>query len=228
MAGGTLFISRAYNLYSHYKKELDKAGFADIQITGEEKDSLNMLINEIKPRLVLIDADFHNYSTPFMMGELLKVFPKLNIAAVALCEYSIKIAMTFILYGVKSYVDYWDGIEEFQLGLSKIREGKSYISPKVIDYMENNHDYSEQKISITGRELEVLRWVCSGLSGDEIGYVLQISRRTVEEHKKNLRKIWRLQNERELISMAFCLGVITKDDINFISGEVKKRQTLHH
>ena len=109
MAGGTLFISRAYNLHSHYKKKLEKAGFADVQITGEEKDSLNMLINKTKPSLVLIDASFFKYATPFMMGQLLKKYPKLNIAAIALCEYSVQIAMTFILFGVKSYVDYWDG-----------------------------------------------------------------------------------------------------------------------
>jgi len=208
LAGGTLFISRAYNLFSHYKKELERAGFEGVEITSLEKDGLNMLLNETKPALVFIDANFYQYATPFMTGLLLKKYPWLNIAAVSLCEYSVHIAMTFILFGVTSYVDYWDGVEEFWRGLAKIREGKSYISPKVAHCLEYKLDDEKQRLHITGRELEVLRLVCSGLTGNEAGEVLHISRRTVEEHKKNMRKIWNLRNERELVCMAFSLGLI--------------------
>ena len=222
MAGGTLFISKAYNLFSHEKQKLEKAGFVDVQVTGEEKDSLNMLINETKPRFVLIDALFFQYSTPFMMGELLRKFPRLNIAAIAFHQYPVKLAMSFLLYGVKSYVDKWDGIEEFRLGLDKIRAGETYISPKVKEYMENNHDEIKQKTHITGMEMEVLRNVCGGLSATEVGNVLHISRRTVETHKRNLRKIWSLQNERELICTAFSLGLVTKDDVYPYGRDRKK------
>ena len=215
MTGGTLFISKAYNLFSHYKECFEKAGYTDVRIAGEEKDSLYMLIKEFKPCFVFIDADFMKCETPLLMGQLLKRLPKLNITAVALCEYSVKTAMSFILYGVKSYVDYWDGIEEFRLGLAQILKGKKYISPKVNEYMENNHDYDlKHKLHITDREMSVLRLSCCGFSGNEIGERLGISRRTVEEHKRNLRKIWGLDNERELICMAFSLGLVTKEDIH--------------
>ena len=77
-------------------------------------------------------------------------------------------------------------------------------------------------MNITGRELEVLRLVCSGLTAVEAGNVLHISRRTVEDHKKNMRKIWHLKNERELICMAFSLGLVTKDDLYIYPREGKK------
>ena len=224
LTGGTLFISRAYNLFSHNKKMLEEAGFTDVHITGEESDSLRMIINEIKPNLVLIDADFDKYSTPFKMCDLPKKYPKLNIAAVSFCGYPLRNAMNFILYGIRSYVDYWDGVDEFNMGLTKIREGKKYISQKVNEYMENNHDYDlRQKMHITDREFEVLRWVCSGLTGEEIAEVLGISLRTVNSHKKSLRKIWNLDNERELISMAFSSGLITKDDICLYHRKDKRK-----
>jgi len=46
--------------------------------------------------------------------------------------------------------------------------------------LEHLHD------SLTGREYEVLRWLCTGKSNDEIGTVLGISKRTVDKHVENL------------------------------------------
>jgi hypothetical protein len=36
---------------------------------------------------MLVESGFYHACTPYMMGRLLKLFPKLNIAAVSLGEY---------------------------------------------------------------------------------------------------------------------------------------------
>ena len=218
MIGGTLVVSRAYNLFSHIKKKLLDFGFIDVEMTKEERDSLNMLINKIKPGLVIFDADFFYYTAPYMLGQLLLKFPKLNIAVVAMWHYPVNLAMRCILNGVKSYAALWDGIEEFRLGLSKIRDGKSYVSPAVTEHMTNCRDCSSPKKNITEREKEVLRLVCSGLSGDEIGQVMQISRRTVEDHKKSLRKVLNVRNERELIWIASHLELVDEKEVHFFTA----------
>jgi hypothetical protein len=131
LPGGTLIVSRAKNLFPYYKRSLEDAGFKDVEITAEEKDSLNMAINEKKPRLVLVGSGFYHAATSYMMGRVLKLFPKLNIAAVSLWELPDEIAVWFIWHGVKSYLDIWDGDKEFYKGLEEVRNGKAYISRNV-------------------------------------------------------------------------------------------------
>jgi hypothetical protein len=101
--GGTLHLSKEKMLYPLFKKRLAELGFTNFEITGEERDSLNSVINDLNPRLILVDSDFYECSTPYMMGQLLKSFPKLNIAAVsALCKIPADLAMWFVINGVKS------------------------------------------------------------------------------------------------------------------------------
>jgi hypothetical protein len=66
-----------------------------------------------------------------MTGQMLKRFPKLNIAAVSLGEFPDYLAAWFYFHGVKSYINWWDGYEEFYKGLEIVRQGGAYISPAV-------------------------------------------------------------------------------------------------
>jgi hypothetical protein len=111
----------------------------NVEVTGEERDSLHFVINEKRPRLVLIESFFYQAATPFMMGELLKRFPNLSIAAVSVYEYPDSLAAWFIFYGVRSYINLWEGFEEFQKGMQVVRRGESYISPKVKGIIELHH-----------------------------------------------------------------------------------------
>jgi hypothetical protein len=96
LPGGTLIVSKAIKLFPYYKKRLNDLGFMDVEAAGEEKDGLNMIINKMKPRLVLAGSGFYHAGTPYMAGRLLKRFPKLNIAAVSLGEFPDSLAVWFI------------------------------------------------------------------------------------------------------------------------------------
>jgi hypothetical protein len=110
-------------LFPYYKKRLEEMGFKDVEVTGEEKDSLNTVINEAKPRLVLMGSGFYHAGTPYMAGRILKRFPELNIAAVSMGEFPDNLAVWFYFHGVKSYVNWQEGYEEFYRGLETVRQG---------------------------------------------------------------------------------------------------------
>jgi hypothetical protein len=110
MPGGTLIVSRAKKLFPWYQKRLLEFGFNDVEATGEERDSLNMVINEVKPRLVMVDSGFYHAGTPYVTGQMLKRFPKLNIAAVSMGEFPDILGAWFYFHGVKSYVNFLGGV----------------------------------------------------------------------------------------------------------------------
>jgi DNA-binding NarL/FixJ family response regulator len=213
--GGTLIVSRAVKLFPHYKKRLTELGFKDVEATSEEKDSLNTVINEVKPRLVLIASGFYRIGTPYMAGMILKNFPKLNIAAVSLGEFPGSLAAWFIWRGVKSYVDLWEGYEEFHNGLQEVREGKAYISPGVRKMMDRFPEWPETKDKVQRRQMETLIFLCCGFIPKHIGEAMHIDRRTVGRNLNELYKMFHVKNREEMIATAWTLGIVTDKDMDF-------------
>jgi DNA-binding NarL/FixJ family response regulator len=213
--GGTLIVSNAKDLLPFYKRFLEKWGFKNVSFTSQGKDGLNFLINELKPRLMLIESGFYGSATPYMMGLLLRSFPKLNIAAVSTGEFPDDLAMWFIFHGVKSYLNLWEGTCSFRHGLMKIRKGETYISHKVRERIELRNEIPTPALDITERQKEVMLLLCNGYTTKEIEDTLHICQRTVESHKHDLYLIYHLRNDRELLRVAYCLDFISKDDFCF-------------
>jgi DNA-binding NarL/FixJ family response regulator len=208
-------VSRARKLFPHYKKYLEDLGFKDVEATGEERDSLNMVINELKPRLMLVGSAFYQAATPFRMGQLHKRFPKLNIAAVSLHEFLDSLAAWFIWHGVKSYVNYWEGIEEFYQGLQAVREGKEYISPPVKELINLFPVWPQTYNDTTKRLLGVLVLLCNGFPAESIGAELQLSRKTVYNDMDRLYATFHVRNRDELVAKAWELQLVTEKDMRF-------------
>ena len=214
MTGGTLVISRYINLHTEIKKWFEELGFANVSITGEEKDSLNYVINELKPRLVIIGSGFYEAATPYMAGQLLRNFPELRIAAVSTFMYPDETAVWFMWYGVKSYINLLEGREEFFKGLQEIRQGKDYISPAVKLLLDNS-EWQEPSLTVPKRQMEVLVLLCNGLEIKEIADYLQITTKTTEWHINELKHNFGVHTKGELMRTAYLLDVVTKNELCF-------------
>jgi len=222
MIPSTLLVTRSRNLHSHYKMRLEELGFRNVHVTSEEKDSLNTVINDLKPRLVLLGSCFYKAGTPYMMGQLLQRFPKLNIAIINVHQFPDDFAPFFIWQGAKSYIDAEQGTEEFYLGLDKVLHGDEYISPNIRKILLNT-EFPEINDKADKRQLEVLMMLSNGIIPVRIGEQLHISKRTVDWHIEELKKVFCVQNREELISMAFYLDVITKDDLCFFDRNARHK-----
>jgi DNA-binding NarL/FixJ family response regulator len=212
-------VSRAKKLFPHIKKRLVDLRFPDVEVTGEEKDSLNRVMNEKKPKLLLVGSGFYQAGTPYMMGELLCQFPKLNIAALSVHDYPDSLATWFIWHGVKSYFDLWEGFEEFHQGLQDVRHGKNYISPNVRHLIDLFPEWPDTKSKVTKRQMEIVVFLCCGFVPEHIGDEMHITRRTVTNHLKDLYKMFHVKNRAEMVAHAWKSGLVTEKDMRFIDRE---------
>jgi DNA-binding NarL/FixJ family response regulator len=222
LPGGTLLVSRANNLFPHFKKRLEGLGFKGVEITGEEKDSLRMVINEAKPRLVLVGSSFYQAGTPRMMGQLLQRFPKLNIAAVSLHEYPASVAAWFVFHGVKSYLAAWEGLEEFHRGLRIVRDGGEYVSPRVKGLIDLLPEWPDTKGRATPRLMETLALLCNGFAAESIGKELHLSRKTVYNDMDRLCGVFNVKGRDQLVARAWELGLVTAQDMRFLDRRQEK------
>jgi DNA-binding NarL/FixJ family response regulator len=219
-----LLISRSTNNQTYFKTELEqRRHFPKVLVTDADKDGLNFLINDLKPKLVIIGAGFYYCSTAYMMSQLLKKFPDLNIAAVSISPYPADLAMWFIFNGVKSYFNFFDSAEEFFKGLDCIRDGKKFVSHSVqerIDMMGKPMPATKTSM----REIEVIKLVCNGFTEPEISDTLFISERTVTRHKENIYEKLNVRNEKELIGRAINLGYVKPDQLIFHHKDYELRK----
>ncbi|MCL2478301.1 MAG: response regulator transcription factor [Treponema sp.] len=207
-------VSRADLLHGHIRKRLEALGFDDVTVTGAALDGLSMLIDELKPRVVLMGSMFYLCATPYMMADLHKQFPKQNFAAISVTSFPAERAKDFIINGARSYVNLWEGPEQFYEGLENIREGREYISPEVQRHMDGLKTFPEPSKELTAVQTEITRFLANGFKGREIADVMGISERTVDTHKTNIFAALKARNETELIRMALFLGIIKPDELN--------------
>jgi DNA-binding NarL/FixJ family response regulator len=229
MRGGTLLVSRYTKLLPHIKMRLEALKFHDVHVTDVEKDGLNMLINDLQPRLVLVGTGFYQCCTPYMMSLLLLRFPKLNIAAISLNNDPADYGMKFICNGVRSCVLLRDGKDQFYQGLDLVRNGESFVSVSVQERIEMRREMPMKARELTDRQIEVVRTLCNGFSVDETADCLHISSRTVDAHKREIYLKLNVRNENELIRAALLIGVVRLEELTFfgknfeLPPEIKKQ-----
>jgi len=214
MSGGTLVVSRAEMFHAYFKKRFEELGFVNVAVTAIEGEGLKMLIDELKPGLVIMGARFHKSATPFMVSDIMRRFTDLNMAVVSvhLDRYEADYGMSFIANHVNSFLDILDGLDQFYAGLACVREGKSYISPSVQERIDMRDMLPRQATPVTDRELEIVRFMYNGFYGDEIANELCVSLSTVNFHKKQMYNKFSVRNDGELVRVAESLKLISPDD----------------
>jgi two-component system response regulator NreC len=215
MSGGTLIVSRMVHLHGNIKKHFEALGFADVTVTAEEKNSLNRMIRDLNPGIVIMDSHFYQCCTPVMIADLHRLFPKLNIAVVSTGGFPADRAMYCIVNGARAYVNLEEGSEQFYKGLEEIRNGKTYVSPEVQKRFDIRSSYPMPSKKLTAREEEVIRLLANGYKGEEIADALHISLRTVDAHKVSIYNSLCVRNENEVIRAAIYLGIIDPKELDF-------------
>ncbi|MDR2597444.1 MAG: LuxR C-terminal-related transcriptional regulator [Treponema sp.] len=215
MTGGTLVVSRAVNNHNYFKHQLESKGFKNVHITSVDKDGLNSIIYDMKPDLMIIGARFYQCSTPYMLGEIKTKFPNLNIAAVCLDEYPADLGMYFILNGVNSYFNMFEGVDQFILGFENILKGKDFVSEQVQKRIDMRKHLPFPAKILAPNKLEVIRCICNGFKKKEIADIMSISTSSVEIYRQEVYRSLNVRNVDELFRAALRLNIVTQEELVF-------------
>ena len=227
MATKTLIMSRHVKLFPDWTKYIKALGYGEILFTDKERDGLFTQVTEYKPDILLFGCGFYSRATPYMMRQMMKRLPQMNVAAVNIHDFPDDLGMHFIVNGVNSYVNMMDGMEEFAKGLKTVWEGGTYIAEGVTQRLDLRLEAPKPASDITEREMEVLQLVCCGFTDNEMTQPLDVSRRTVCNHKASLYEKLNVRNTPELMLAAFENGLVDIDKLNFYpKGYTVKPQPL--
>ena len=179
----------------------------DYQVVAEAangKQFLDLLEKEV-PDLVLLDINM-----PVMDGIeaatiAQKLYPDLKIITLSMYgeeDYYYKMVNA----GVKGFVLKNSDIKEVKTALDVVYDGGSFFSSELLQNLVNSLKSSskskETHAELSEREMEILILICQGLSNQEIGDKLFISKRTVDKHRANILEKSESKNTAQLVVYA--------------------------
>jgi DNA-binding NarL/FixJ family response regulator len=184
----------------------------DIEILGESGDGLGLLelLKKTRPDLVILDISMPNLRGMEATREIKALSPKTKILILTMHKereylyYALKA-------GVNGYLLKEDADSELLKALEAIRQDKLYVSPLLTEYLPSLLGYRHSRKAefsdvLTDREKQVLKLITEGRSSREIGELLYISARTVQNHRVNIMRKLSLKKAADLIKYAVQKG----------------------
>ncbi|MGR3219669.1 MAG: response regulator [Candidatus Anammoxibacter sp.] len=181
----------------------------DLEVCGEVSDMNLVLgnINDLEPDVVISDIFFKNTSGANLIKNLTTKYPRLPVLVISALD-ELTYAEIALKSGAKGYIMKENTGKTLITGIRTVVTGKKFISETVVQAMIDKliGNPAKHKSSLvnelTNREHEILNMVGNGLGTKQITNKLDVSARTIESHKFNIKKKLGLTNSAELIMYA--------------------------
>ena len=186
---------------------------ADMEITGSYNDGAQLLagIARSRPDVLLLDIQMPGQTGDELALIINERYPEIRMLALTNLDnvYYIK---SMLRNGVLGYVLKTTTGKILLEAIRAVANGEEYLEPVLKEKMAadalqmKNHGHSDPILS--RREQEVLQYIASDLTSQEIADKLFVSKRTIDSHRLNLMMKLDAKNVAALIKKALQLGLI--------------------
>ena len=178
-----------------------------IEVVGSAsngKEGINAA-RELQPDVVLMDINM-----PEMDGIVASEILAEEMRDLKLLVLSIHDDREYILdvarLGAKGYVLKSASAEEMVAAVKTVHDGGTHYSREIANILLQRE---QQKVStLTVREQTIITMLARGLSSKQMAGKLDISVRTVETHRRNIKQKLKIRNTAELVRYAIDYGLI--------------------
>jgi two-component system response regulator NreC len=191
----------------------------DFSIVGVASDGLEAveLTERLKPDVLVLDLMMPGLSGLEALRILRERCPRTRIVILSMYSSSAFVAQA-LQNGAVGYVLKECTEENLVRAVREAAAGRRFLSPPVTEiaidaYIEQSKTGPfDPHETLTPRQREVLQLAAEGKTNAEIAARLNISQRTVENHRATLMQRLGLQNQTELIRHAMRHGLIPLDE----------------
>ena len=184
---------------------------ADFEVVGFSLNGVNLVDNaiEVKTDILVMDINMPEKDGLQVLMELSK--SKMHFKVIILSSYDdLKLVREVIKLGAKGYLTKQCVAESIVEALYEVQNGEEYfcrtMREKIFESFsqadENNDAEHTVTVSLTERELVIIKLIALEYSGKKISEKLFISTNTVETHRKNLLKKLKVKSSIGLVKYA--------------------------
>jgi DNA-binding NarL/FixJ family response regulator len=187
----------------------------NIEIIGEASDGLEALdkIKDLKPTIVLLDLTMPQMSGFEVAKYISEKYPNVKSLIFSM-HNNPEYMVTSVENGAMGYLLKDTSKEEILKALDSVSKGNKYfpltVSAMIIDgLLAQRKQKTTPKLKntslfakISKKEREVLKYITEGLSSQEVAEKLNLSVRTVSNHRANILRKTNVKNTAELVRLA--------------------------
>jgi DNA-binding NarL/FixJ family response regulator len=181
----------------------------DLMVCGEAENAAQGLqaAETTKPDLVLIDITLPGKSGLELIKDLKAINPSLLMLVLSMHEESLY-AERVLRAGARGYITKHEGGAKLIHAVRQVLSGKISVSEKVsaqiLEVFSGGPNKSKRSPidQLSDREFEVFKLIGEGLSAHQIADRLNLSAKTVDAHRANIRSKMKIAGHAELISFA--------------------------
>ncbi len=176
------------------------ASEADIQVVGEAGDAPQALqaLADCAPTLVLMDIGMKDVNGIELTRQMIARVPALHVLMLSMYD-NVEYAQRALQAGARGYVLKDSPAAEILVAVRSVAAGGNYfsssLSPRLLGAPAARN-------VLSAREWDILRCLAQGLASKQIARELDLSVRTVESHRQNIRRKLDLETQADLIRYA--------------------------
>lgn len=192
-----------------YRRLLERR--ADLQIEAEAASAEEALqrLREIEPDLIILDLSLPNMGGIELTRRILQRQPDARILAFSMHRDPLFAAQA-MRAGALGYVTKSSGTEVLIQAVYKVARREKVLSPDIAPEMALSllQGESNPAEELSPREFEILRLLLDGLGVEEIGNILNISPKTVQNGHYQIKAKLGVRTDIELARLAMKLKLI--------------------
>lgn len=190
----------------------DQANLEVISTVSDGREAVEAAL-EHKPDIILMDIGMPQLNGIDASRKILSECPQIKIIAISM--YASNIAVIEMLRaGAVGYIHKMASFDEVVTAIDVVLSGNRYISPSIANIVVSEAVYKDTDMTnnvfqvLSAREREVLQLFAEGKTTKEIAYLLEISGRTVDAHRKNVMQKLGLNTLADLTRYALSEQII--------------------
>jgi DNA-binding NarL/FixJ family response regulator len=182
---------------------------SDLEVCGDASNSADALrqIEADPPDLAIIDISLEGENGLELIKQIKSRWPQVRMLVSSMHDETVYAPRAFQA-GAQGYLSKQESIRKMIDAVRQILRDEVYLTPRMANRLLRNLAHGESlernpMDSLTNRELQVFELVGQGHNTPQIARMLEMSPRTVETHRKHIKKKLGLANSMELNRAAF-------------------------
>ena len=189
-----------------------------LEVVGEARNGLEavQLVRDRGPQIVVMDVAMPDLNGIEATRQL--TAEKADVKIIALSMHSDRrFVIEMLRAGAMGFVLKHSAFEELVLAIRNVYSGRTFLSASIVDVVVTDYvrnlagTDSPAYNQLTNRERQVLKLLAEGKTTKEIGFILNVSGKTVETHRLNIRDKLGIDSLAELTKFAIREGLTTLD-----------------
>jgi DNA-binding NarL/FixJ family response regulator len=180
----------------------------DMQVCGEadREEDATLAVEKLKPDVVVLDLMLHQKDGIETIRKWKTMFPQLQVLVLSAQDENVY-AERVIRAGGRGFIEKNQAADEVLTAIRLVRAGKIYVSRQVAarsfrGRLSATEEAIQDISKLTNRELHVFQLIGSGLENRNVARKLNVSVKTVETHRENIKNKLNLPDSAALNARA--------------------------